>query len=312
MSDSDDVRDFVHRPHDALFQRMMSDAYAVRELVELLPEELSERIDLDSVKPTDTHFVDDRLRHLYSDCLLEARLSSGESMALYYLVEHLSSPDRTIAFRVLQYTVSHWDRILRTNEGKGKLPLVIPILIYNGKGRYPHSLELRDMIDAPADLVEKFLFRAPTLIALREIPDARLAQKVHLGAALMAMKHAYDEIPAEVIFQMLALIEDHKRRLGFTVSLFSYIISIDSKVNPMTLVDLVGKYLGQEAKEGSMTVAQQLIEKGRNEGLEKGREEAAVAIAKKLLASGFDLEMVRENVSLPLEDLMLLRDELLP
>ncbi len=88
----------------------------------------------------------------------------------------------------------------------------------------------------------------------------------------------------------------------------------------MTLVDLVGKYLGQEAKEGSMTVAQQLIEKGRNEGLEEGlekgreegREEAAVAIAKKLLASGFDLEMVRENVSLPLEDLMLLRDEHAP
>ncbi len=53
-----------------------------------------------------------------------------------------------------------------------------------------------------------------------------------------------------------------------------------------------------------MTIAQQLIEKGR----EEGREEALMLVAKKMLASGFDLETIMHHVNLPMENLLLLKE----
>ncbi len=62
----------------------------------------------------------------------------------------------------------------------------------------------------------------------------------------------------------------------------------------------MSKHLGEEAKEGAMTIAEQLIEKGRDEGI--------ALVAKRMMANGCDIEFIRKQVDLPLEDLMLLRD----
>jgi len=79
---------------------------------------------------------------------------------VYVLVEHQSTSDYWMPFRVWQYIFAAWDDVRRQAEGKQvKLPLVIPLVVFNGAKTYQHSLDLRGLINAEYDLIDRVLFK---------------------------------------------------------------------------------------------------------------------------------------------------------
>lgn len=50
---------------------------------------------------------------------------------MYALIEHQSTPDKLMAFRLLRYALAAMQRHL--DAGHDTLPLVVPILFYHGK-----------------------------------------------------------------------------------------------------------------------------------------------------------------------------------
>ncbi len=50
---------------------------------------------------------------------------------MYALIEHQSTPDKLMAFRLLRYGLAAMQRHL--DAGHDTLPLVVPILFYHGK-----------------------------------------------------------------------------------------------------------------------------------------------------------------------------------
>ncbi|MCZ4151080.1 hypothetical protein BZG21_42605, partial [Escherichia coli] len=75
------------------------------------------------------HFVEDDLRPFYADILYSLKTTAGDGY-IYALIEHQSTPDRHMAFRLMRYAIAAMQRHL--DAGHDRLPLVIPVLFYHG------------------------------------------------------------------------------------------------------------------------------------------------------------------------------------
>ncbi len=86
--------------------------------------------ELDSLQLVSGSFVEEDLRASYSDILYSLRTRHGPGY-VYALIEHQSTPDKLMTFRLLRYALAAMQRHL--DAGHDTLPLVVPILFYHGK-----------------------------------------------------------------------------------------------------------------------------------------------------------------------------------
>lgn len=129
-------------PHDAVFKQFLRHADTARDFLDIhLPPALRKMCDLDTLTLASGSFIEENLRAYYSDVLWALKTAAGEGY-IYVVIEHQSSPDAFMAFRLMRYAIAAMQRHL--DNGHKTLPLVIPILFYHGvatpyPGRYPGS-----------------------------------------------------------------------------------------------------------------------------------------------------------------------------
>lgn len=118
-------------PHDATFRQFLTQPEIARDFMELhLPAELRAVCDLSTLKLESGSFVEDDLRQYFSDVLYSLKTAQGDDGYVHVLIEHQSSPDKHMAFRLLRYAVAAMQRHLEA--GHKKLPLIIPVLFIPG------------------------------------------------------------------------------------------------------------------------------------------------------------------------------------
>ncbi len=146
--------DSVQHPHDRTLRDVLADrAYFAGESRSILPApfvaELTRRGNLDQLIAAPTEFVDDTLGQRTCDLLYYGYLD-GEKI-YYLLLEHQSTCDHWMAFRVLEYAVGIWRRHLKDHPTDRYLPLVVPMVLYQGPQPWTAPLDLADLfrLDAP-------------------------------------------------------------------------------------------------------------------------------------------------------------------
>ena len=97
------MADEIHHPHDLMVRAVLSDlAEATSFLQRHLPQEVSQALNWSTLKLVEGSFVDEDLRRSEADVLYGVERVSGEdSVWLYLLLEHQSTPDRWMRFRLL-------------------------------------------------------------------------------------------------------------------------------------------------------------------------------------------------------------------
>ncbi|VTM04284.1 transposase [Klebsiella pneumoniae] len=135
-------------PHDAVFKTFLSRVETARDFIELhLPPSLTQICKLDTLRLESGSFLEDDLRPYYSDILYSLETTRGAGY-VHVLIEHQSAPDKLMAFRLMRYAVAAMQRHLES--GHKTLPLVIPILFYQGRrSPYPWSMRWLDNFADP-------------------------------------------------------------------------------------------------------------------------------------------------------------------
>jgi len=102
------------------------------------------------------------------------------------------------------------DKHLKTNKVK-TLPLVYPIVLYNGEKQYSYSLDLFDLFHAAEKEIAKETLISPYhLIDLTQASDEELKKYLYFGTMALTLKHIRDSdiFPFfKVIAQMLKELE---------------------------------------------------------------------------------------------------------
>lgn len=103
-------------PHDATFRQFLTQPDIARDFMELhLPAELRAVCDLSTLKLESGSFVEDDLRQYFSDVLYSLKTTGGDGY-IHVLIEHQSSPDKHMAFRLIRYAVAAMQRYMNASR----------------------------------------------------------------------------------------------------------------------------------------------------------------------------------------------------
>lgn len=275
-------------PHDAIFKAFLSRPETARDFIEIhLPPSLVKLCNLDTLHLESSSFVEENLRQYYNDVLYSVETTKGCGY-IYVLIEHQSSPDENMAFRMLRYAIATMQRHLEA--GHDYLPLVIPILFYQGKrSPYPWSTNWLDGFPDP-DVARDLYFHAFPLVDITLIPDDEIMQHRSMAAFTLVQKHIRQRDMTTLLDKLSRLMILGQMSGQQIRMLINYMALVGEAQDVRTLVHGLAQRVPQQGEE-LMTLAEEL------------RRDALLNIAKAMLQRGFDLQLIMEMTGLSQEDL---------
>ncbi len=126
----------------------------------MIGEAWVELIDFASAERVNASFVSETRRNRESDVIWKfRRRDSGDPVYVFVLLEFQSRPDRYMPVRLMTYIGMFYENLIA--EGRlarsGRLPQVIPIVIYNGLGPWGTPLDLAELIERFDPSVEAYV-----------------------------------------------------------------------------------------------------------------------------------------------------------
>ncbi|HHQ6580213.1 TPA: Rpn family recombination-promoting nuclease/putative transposase [Serratia fonticola] len=289
--------------HDAVFKQFLTHPDTARDFLELhLPPALLQFCDLNTLKLESGSFIESDLRAYYSDVLYSLHTEQGDGY-VYVLLEHQSSPDKHMAFRLVRYAIAAMHRHLEA--GHDQLPLVIPMLFYHGQVTpYPYTMSWLEEFSEPELARQLYAGHFP-LVDVTVIPDDDIMQHRRMAILELLQKHVRLRDLAELKEQLVTLLLAGYTTKEQLISLINYMLQVGSTTEPGVLIHELARRAPQHEEE-LMTIAeylkQQGIEIGIEIGIEKGRE-AVLKIASSMLADGFNRAQVMKLTGLSADDL---------
>ncbi|HDL7822884.1 TPA: Rpn family recombination-promoting nuclease/putative transposase [Yersinia enterocolitica] len=283
-------------PHDALFKNFVTKPETAYDLLDIhLPPALRKICDLKTLRLESGSFIENDLRAYYSDVLYSLKMQ-GQDGYVYALIEHQSSPDKHMAFRLMRYAIAAMQSHL--DAGHDKLPLVIPMLFYHGMVTpYPYPMSWLHAFNQPA-LAGRLYSRDFPLIDVTVIPDNEIMTHRRIALLELLQKHIRQRDLAELLDQLVMLIASGYTTEDQLKAAINYIIQVGDTAEPEAFLRSLANRLPQH-EESLMTIAQKLEQKGEA----RGEKNATLKIARTMLANGLDRATVMKMTGLREEEL---------
>ncbi len=262
----------VNTPHDHFFKDAMTNLTVAKEFFERhLPALVQSQLNLETLALQSGSYIDQSLKRTASDVLYTVDYASQPGFGyLYVLTEHQSSVDMLMPLRLWRYIISIWSTHLKKYPGS-KLPAVIPLVFYNGPQIYDGPRDIRELIEAPPELIDQFLLKPFDLVDVSTIPDEEIRQKQWCGLLEYAMKCSRAKEALNYVETFIELLKGVCQSGGIdygTVAL-QYFITQTETNEPGKLLKTLEQGLNEEGQIMA-TVAQYLREQGMQQGVKQG------------------------------------------
>ena len=287
-------------PHDAVFKTFLHHPETARDFLDIhLPAELRMLCDLNSLQLESESFIEADLRSRYSDVLWSLHTRNGDGY-VYVVIEHQSSAEPHMAFRLLRYALAAMQRHL--DAGHKELPLVIPMLFYHGcRSPYPYSLCWLDTFADPVAARQLYSSAFP-LVDITVVPDDEIMAHRRIALLELMQKHIRQRDLMGLIEQLTTLLLTGCANDTQLQAMFNYILRSGDESRFNEFMQEMAQRIPQH-KEKLMTIAERLRLDGLQEGLQRGKREAALRIAQTMLEQGIDRAMVLLVTGLTEEEL---------
>lgn len=312
--------------HDNFVKKVMESPVAACEfLEELLPAEYRDMLDLTTLKVEKESYIEDSLKSRLSDIVYSVQTKPNDAgktdtTLVYALVEHQSSPDYLIALRLWKYSLLLLER---HTKKRNKLPIILPLVLYNGKKKYNVPMNLWELFTYPT-LAKKAMADDYHLIDLYAMNDNDIDYEKHLSFVLYTLKHIHDRDTLKMLEQAMqkctkALIIDKGKDYVHTKLILWY---TDSKVpaeNKQLLEQLIVDNLPKEDTDNIMrTIADTYIEEGINKGIAigeargeaRGVEKRNIEIARRMLKENTDIKFISSVTGLSTDDILKIQNKM--
>lgn len=265
--------------HDGIFRTSFSDPRAVEGFAEMtFPKSLLAKINLKTLKPEPTTFLDDNFRKYYSDMVYSCETKEGENVLLNFVFEHKSYLPDNPELQLLLYMAlgyAQQKRVQKEQKKKGSLTQTIPVLLYHGNADYV-TRHLYEYLQSQDESLRKYVPQFEyILIDLDTYSDEQIMSMkfgFFLRSVLLLFKHKNDKEYVKrnsgkifiFVEENIALDQKHL----YVRELFFYII----KTFKMDIqeIDEVVENVSDQSRETVMTGYDALIHRGVIQGIERG------------------------------------------
>jgi hypothetical protein len=210
--------------HDQSYKLLFSHPEMVADLLRgFVREDWVQHLDFDSLEKVSGTYVADDLREREDDVIWKVRWGQ-DWLYVYLLIEFQSTVDRYMAIRILVYLGLLYQDLVRTGNlgAEGRLPPVLPIVLYNGSRRWDAPVDVADLVVPMPGGLETYCPRLKYfLLDEGRYADSELASLRNLAAALFRMENS--RTPQDVEQVLAALVtwlqapEQTSLRRAFTV-----------------------------------------------------------------------------------------------
>lgn len=181
------------------------------------------------------------------------------------------------------------------------------MVFYNGKEKWRESTNFSDMFEVPAALAEELMSAPYTLADLSRFEDSELKVATCWAIFKMAMKHINDPDISTFIGDLILKMGQvglDQSGLRFFEAVFRYLFSAgDAQGNSQKLFNRLKLIDEPLLKEKAMTIAEQLLQEGIQEGIAKGEQKKAGEIALNLLKLGCDFSFIEKSTGLSFQQI---------
>lgn len=292
--------------HDTFIRKAFENPIVAKEFFEMhLPKEIKAMFSSHTLKMEKESFVEADLKNSISDILFSAKFND-ESGYLWILLEHQSTPDHFMAFRLFKYMMDIIGRHLTLNPNCKHLPFVVKH--YNAPRNFWDLFKNKQ-------LVQDIWNKDHKLINVHDIPDAELKQKTWAGVLQFFMKHIHERDLLKrwyEIADLLPQIAQMNIGIDYLELILTYTLIKIEKDDKIELEKMLKSRLNTELGEKLMTsLAHHWEQKGMQQGMQigeaKGKYEAMILVVKNLLAQNIDLKTISVATGLSIDEINKLR-----
>jgi predicted transposase YdaD len=281
--------DEIHHPHDMMVRAVLSDLAAATSFLQRhLPQEVSQALHWSTLTLLEGSFVDEDLRASEADFLYAIERSSDEeSVWIYVLLEHQSTPDRWMRFRLLKYCCRIWEMSLREHPEQRELRAIVPLVFYQGERSWSYSREFADLFAEPVrDWPGVPRFSHGLIDQSGMQPDEVQGELKSRMMQLLLLAASHPELAwMEQVARLLGSLSSLPSSGGIDyVRLFVlYIVATQEPEAAQSFRDVL-RHHAPVVGDDLMTYAQELLKEGR----EEGEIRTEVRIIENLLREGMD------------------------
>ena len=263
------------RPYDPSYRLLFSQPRMVEELVRgFAGEPWIEQLDFSTLERVNASYVSDTLKEREGDVVWRLRHRDGSAVYVYLLIEFQSEVQRFMAVRLLAYVALLYQDLLARREltPSGRLPLVLPIVLYNGEDRWWAPLELSELIQAVPEEAQPYVPRLRyRLIDEGSYSQEELEDRQNLAGALFGLEKSRRRDDLERwsgrLTAWLQRPEDAELRRAFLAWFGGVFLSRRSPELPETLdLEEFRDMLAKRVQEWGRELREEGREAGRREG----------------------------------------------
>ena len=280
---------------DRSLRRLLQDGQYVRWLVQIIAPDIEAFLDFNRIIYKKRSFISEALQERESDILLsvpfekDADAIDTDALLIYILIEHQSTVDKTMGFRLLSYMVQIWESQRREWEtekipqSERRLQPILPVLFYTGDAPWTVPVSLTTIMDVP-EILARFVPSFDTLfLGVKETETDVLTQSGHpLGWLLRVLQKEHSdkteisEALADAVSHLASVDENFAPQVAEALRYFVQLIFHRRSLEERdALVDIIRQHIHdhKELENMAQTTAEFLIEQGMQLGVEQGKAE---------------------------------------
>ena len=195
--------------HDLLFKLLLEQPGVAGALLrERLSPALVARMRAGEPELMPAEFASVKLRRSQADRLFRIRLLGGEAAYVYCLIEHKSAPDPDVGLQLLGYLAELLRRLSEKPEHSGKLPLVVPLVVYHGAARWKGPWRFSDEVECEEELCAEGLDFPIRVLDVGHVPAPELSALPHLRGGLLLLRYSVRYPKYEPVETLARMLED--------------------------------------------------------------------------------------------------------
>jgi predicted transposase/invertase (TIGR01784 family) len=248
-----------------------------------------------------------------SDIVYQAKLRRGlktRDIYFYVLVELQSKVDALMPFRLLSYMVEIWRDTIKdagklSARMKFQLPVIVPIVIYNGKRRWNVPLSFKGKLTSAKLFGDEVLDFSYLLIDIWRYDEQELFRKGNLISSVFLLDRT-EEAPEVVkrITEMIHIIKQLPK--SEREQFWGWVTRILSRKLPQSQNEEIATIVKQSTEDEvdmMITNIEKAIMRTRKQDREEGKLEAKRQIAKKLFEMGMEVNQVAAVTGMTIDEI---------
>lgn len=299
------------QPHDHYFKNAMSNKRVAQSFFKkYLPKKILALMDLEKIKLSQSSYVDEELKSSYIDLLFSVNFDCQQGY-LYVLVEHQSRPDRWMALRIKHYVMQILINHIKDRKNK-VLPIVYPVVFYNGDIAYPYSQDFFELFGKDAKLAKQLTLRPFQLIDLNTIDDSILRERNWSNLMSYLMKYIRARDIIERIDDIATLLVSVMQEGGRTYveATVQYLVVNRPKQEKNKIINALNQKLSKLGGDNPMiSIADSWVKEGVEQGMQQGMQQGMRMAAMRMFAKNMPLDAISEITGLSIKTLKLLQEE---